>query len=429
MFIRKLMSWPRRGRIVVLVGVGLLVLALASGCAAITVVPAAGAQAADWLRGIIGDEAVAQVENVVYQVQDSVQQVAYALGVGRPSSPWQGTPVAEAPTDTAPQEPTDTPPTLSPQASPTDSGAPTATPSTPTTPSTPIATQPATTETPVAPAAWTLPPLKPMGTLANEGQWLPYLQNPAGQVVAYRTFLQPDQQRRYAVVAIVAFNLSATHLHFVLGSLEPTSDVAIPRPGTIAAEDLQAGKLLATFNGGFKERHGHFGVMVNGTTVIPPRDGMGTVAFYDDGHITLGQWDTNILSSTHVVTWRQNGPLVIQDGQINPHTADTAPQDWGYTVPGSTAIWRSGLGISADGATLYYIAGPSLTLPVLAMTMQDAGMQQAMQLDINNFWVHFDAIQGAKVRATPLLDGMNNKVGRYLSAYPRDFFYVTANGP
>ena len=267
--------------------------------------------------------------------------------------------------------------------------------------------------------------------MPGEGNWLSYLQNSSGQVVAYRTFLQPDRQRPYAVVAVVAFDLSATRLHFVLGSLEPVSSVAglaLARPGTIPAGDLHAGKLLATFNGGFKARHGHFGVMIDGITVIPPRDALGTVAFYADGHVTIGQWGTDISPGTDIVTWRQNGPLVIQNGQINPHTADDSPQDWGYTLTSATAIWRSGLGISADGRTLYYIAGPSLTLPVLADAMQGAGMARAIQLDINNFWVHFDAIQGQQMQAEPLLEGMNNKVGRYLTAYPRDFFYITADG-
>jgi hypothetical protein len=434
MFRRVLTTRRYRGRLLALAGAGLLALVLASGCAAVTVVPAAGAQAADWLRGIIGDEAVAQLENFVYQIQDDLHQVTYTLGLGRSTSPWEGTPVAAAPTDSlpptdsvpptdnAPPEPTDMAPTFNPEASPTAGGAQT------TTPIPKGATLPAATETPAAPATWTLLPLHPLGALPGEGKWLAYLKNPAGQVVAYRTFLQPDKKRPYAVVAVVAFDLSATHLHMVLGALEPASSVDMPRPGTIPAADLQAGKLLATFNGGFKARHGHFGLMVNGTTVLPPRDGMGAVVFYDDGHITLGLWDSSIISSTHVVAWRQNGPLVIQNGQINPHTEDTAPQDWGFTVQGGTAIWRSGIGVSADGRTLYYIAGPSLTLPALAVAMQGAGMDQAIQLDINNFWVHFDAIDGPNFQATPLLDKMNNSVGRYLSAYPRDFFYVTADG-
>jgi hypothetical protein len=277
------------------------------------------------------------------------------------------------------------------------------------------------------PAVWAPAALTPLGNLPGEGQWLPYMQNAAGQVIAYRTFLQPDHQRPYAVVAVVAFNLDATHLHFVLGSIEPVSPVQIKRPGTIPAADLQPGKLIATFNGGFKAAHGHFGLMIDGTTVIPPRDALGTVAFFADGHIRLGQWGTDIVPSPDIIAWRQNGPLVVQNGQINPHTADTAPQDWGYTVPGSAAIWRSGLGVSADQHTLYYLAGPSLTLPALAQAMQGANMAQAIQLDINNFWVHFDAIE-SNLQATPLLDKMNNSVGRYLSAYPRDFFYVTADG-
>lgn len=413
-----------RWRIVALILGGLILLSLMSGCAAVTVVPELGAQAADWLRGIIGDEAVAQLENFVFLVQDDIHQVTYSLGLGQSSNPFEGTPVAVAPTDSALPAPSATPVASPADASPTAAAANTPTPE-PTLGSTQSPT-PAATATATR-AAWKMAPLKPLGNLPGEGQWLPYLENSAGQVVAYRTFLQPDHQRPYAVVAVVAFDLSATHLHFVLGSLEPTSPVQINRPGTIPPQDLLAGKLLATFNGGFKERHGNFGLLVDGILLNPPRDALGTVAFYTDGHIRVGQWGTDIVPSADMVTWRQNGPLVVQNGQVNPHTADTAPQDWGYTVPGSAAIWRSGIGMSADGSTLYYIAGPSLTLPALALSMQGANMEQAMQLDINNFWVHFDSI-ARNLQATPLLDKMNNNVGRYLSAYPRDFFYVTADG-
>ncbi len=427
MFLRALKSRRHRGRIVALGLVGLAALVGISGCAAVTVVPAVGAQAAEVLRGIIGDQAVAQLETFVFQVEDDVHQIAYQLGVANPSAPWAGTPVASVPTDLATptdvsaSDATETPPAQTPAASPTPALGPTATPQ--------AATPEAVTPTaPATQAVWLPAALKPLGSLPGEGQWQAYLQNSSGHTVAYRTFLQPDRQRPYAVVAIVAFDLTATRLHFVLGTLEPVSTVAIPRPGTIPAGDLQASKLLATFNGGFKARHGHFGLMVNGITLIPPRDALGTVAFYGDGHVTIGQWGTDITPSSDVVTWRQNGPLVVQNGQINPHTADDAPQDWGFTVKGVTAVWRSGIGMSADGRTLYYIAGPSLTLPALANAMVGAGMTQAIQLDINNFWVHFDAIQGPQMQASPLLDKMNNNVGRYLTAYPRDFFYMTADG-
>ena len=264
--------------------------------------------------------------------------------------------------------------------------------------------------------------------MSGEGHWDPYLWDPVGRPVSYRTSFHPDPERSYAYVTVVAFDLENTRLHFVLGYEEPASSLDILRSGRIPADDLQPGRLLAAFNGGFKAQHGHFGVMANGITLIQPREGLGTVGIYDDGEVRLSAWGKDLGRSPHLIAWRQNGPLIVQDGQVNPHTADRAPQDWGITVYGETATFRSALGISGDGRTLYYAAGPSLTLPILAQAILRSGATQAIQLDINNFWVHFEAFQaeGDQLKAVPLLDEMKG-VGdhRYLVGFSRDYFYVT----
>jgi hypothetical protein len=121
--------------------------------------------------------------------------------------------------------------------------------------------------------------------------------------------------------------------------------------------------------------------------------------------------------------------LIIQNGQINPHTYVSDPQVWGFTTDGSTATGRSALGISQDGTTLYYAAGFDLTLPVLTRALQDAGAFQAIQLDINNFYTHFEAFAPGgnnQLTAVPLLNQMKGPGDqRYLTINKRDFFYVT----
>jgi hypothetical protein len=107
-----------------------------------------------------------------------------------------------------------------------------------------------------------------------------------------------------------------------------------------------------------------------------------------------------------------------------------APQDWGCTVKGATATWRSALGLSADGCTLYYAVGPSLTLPALAQSMATVGAANAMQLDINPYWTHFDAFtaDGGQLRPEPLLAAMQGQAdNRFLKPFSRDFLYVTLN--
>jgi len=398
---QQLLKFPKLQRgVLVLVWLGVaLLLIFGGGVAAISVWPSLGTRGAEVLRGLIGDEAVAQLETAVFDVQDALQRLAYQANGDKADAPWNVTPAA----------PVTPPPTPTSEA---------------------IA---AGTPAPTQPPAWSLPPLSPLGSLAGEGEWSDYLTAASGQVVARRTFLQPDPQRLYAVTAIVAFDLASVRLHYALGSSEPVSSapVKIERTGKIPPEDFKPGILMAAFNGGFQARHGHFGVMVNGVTLIPPRDDFGTVALYDDGGVRLGQWGSEITSTSHLVAWRQNGPLIIHAGQINPHTADNAPRDWGYTVNGVTATWRSALGISADERTLYYGAGPSLTLSALAQALADAGAANAIQLDINEGWVHFDAFpfpaDGSTLQPTPLLHVMKySDPRRYVDGFTRDFFYLTA---
>lgn len=398
--------------LVAVIGLGLA----GAGMYALTSIwPALGAQSIEVLRRVIGNEAVASFETFVFELEDQLKQVQYQLGGKQPQAPWVvATPVAK---DGAPR--TTASPHLAASPTPTPHAGQTLAP-------TAIAGQ---VSTPEPPAGWQPAPVQPVGSLAGEGQWSAYLTDSStGRVLAYRTFLEPDPARPYAIISIVAFDLQATRLHFVLGLQEPSSPVAVKRTGAIPEADRQAGLLLAAFNGGFKTEHGHFGVSVGGVTVLPPRPDLGTVAIYSDGRVQLGQWGSEIKSSPDIVAWRQNGPLLVHNGVINPHTADRSPQDWGYTVDGGTATWRSALGLNADERTLYYAAGPSLTLPALARSMALAGTANAMQLDINPYWTHFDAFvsDGGQLQTEPLMPAMGAKAdNRYLKPFNRDFFYVT----
>ncbi len=451
------------------------------GLALITFWPDVAAQNIDRLRDVIGDESVAQLEAAVLSVQDSVQQFEYQVGLRQPAAPWAAPSAAPsttlalpttldtvAPTAVMPGTPSSVAfndatasPTGISRAAGTPSPYPTVTPPVtppgvmPGTPSSvafndvtasPSAISPAvstpspnqtvapTAAIPATPTAsivtaWQPAPVMPLGKLAGEGQWLPYLPAANGQIVAYRTFLQPDPRRPYSIPAIVAFDLQAARLHFVLGTVEPLSQT--PRPpgtGIIPAVDREPGVLLATFNGGFKARHGEYGAMAGGFTALPPINGLATVAIYADGRVKIGQWGKEIKEAPDLVAWRQNGEMLIHDGQINPDTAGAAV-GWGRTIKGDTITWRSAIGLSADGRTLYYVAGLQLDVATLARVMARAGATEALQLDVNEFWVHFAAIRsnGATLVAEPLLDAMRPQADRYLKDSSRDFFYVTTN--
>jgi hypothetical protein len=171
---------------------------------AVSVSPALAAQSSDQLRNLIGDEAVSQLETVVFQIQDTFKQFRYDAGLAVPAVPWQGTPYPVAsplPVKSTPVFPRPTPAPAS----------------------TDLATAPQTTIVPASsptPAAWMPPSASPLGSLDGEGVWSPYIQDSSGQTIAYRTYLQPDPSRPYAIVGVVAFDADQVRLHYVLDSIE-----------------------------------------------------------------------------------------------------------------------------------------------------------------------------------------------------------------
>jgi hypothetical protein len=409
-------------RVVLIFLSGIIVL-LVLAIVVITLSPSTGARGADFLRSFLGPKPVAYLEQLVFKVQDTARRIQYSLEGNTPVAPWQ-IPSSPVIINTHIVLPTDTftPLPFSPL-TPTFPSPLTQTPAIHLPTSTPTITLTLTA------TSWQPAYVPPIGSLEGEGVWEPYIHDNTGVTVGFRTYLQPDPVRPYVTIAVVAFDLRQVHLHYVLGIDEPYVPNAPARSGTIPAEDLKAGVLLAAFNGGFKSINGHYGVMFNNLVVIQPMMNMGTVAIYKDGSIRIGEWGVDITYTTDMVTFRQNCPLIVHNGEINPQVYNDSVNDWGGTVNGDTITFRSGLGISQDGNTLYYFAGQQVSMPVLAKSMLDAGAYQAMQLDINNYYVIFTEIhpENNRLVATALLpQDMKENINRFLQPYGRDFFYITA---
>ncbi len=271
--------------------------------------------------------------------------------------------------------------------------------------------------------------LAPFADLAAEGVWQPYIENELGDFVAYRTFLQPDPERPYALVAVAAFDLAQTELHFVLGYEEPAKPGGPHGYGTIAAEDFQPGKLLAAFNGGFIAEHGGYGAMADGLTTLAGKAGLATIGIFKDGNVRIGEWKNDLPQDGNYQAWRQNALMIIHNGEINPKVGTGTYIEWGANLDGAVVTIRSAIGLSEDNQVLYYFAGPKLSMPVLADAMQRAGVHNGMLLDINPTHAHFTAmrvVEGELVAEPLFPEEMNVWVDRYLRPWKQDFFYITA---
>jgi hypothetical protein len=174
---------------------------------------------------------------------------------------------------------------------------------------------------------------------------------------------------------------------------------------TAPIQPAQAATLVAAFNGGFLMNAAGGGYYTQGRTIDSLRWGAASLVIYADGSVAVGVWGSDVRMARNVVSVRQNLVPLVADGRPTPQAASADWQAWGSTcgvascaatVPGIEHQWRSGLGITADGA-LVYAAGPALDPLQLAQLLVRAGVVRGMQLDINPAWpvfVSYDPASG-----------------------------------
>ncbi|HEY5111427.1 MAG TPA: phosphodiester glycosidase family protein [Acidimicrobiales bacterium] len=181
-------------------------------------------------------------------------------------------------------------------------------------------------------------------------------------------------------------------------------------------------RLLATFNAGFYEKDGPAGFYVHHTLYYPMLKGLATVVRFANGVTNVETWGGGPRPGPTIQMARQNLPLLVNAGVATPLSSDNAA--WGVTLGGVPAVWRSALGIDANG-NLIYAAAPNQTSATLAALMVQLHCVRAMQLDINPAWPIFVSYGGAKA-ASPSLDVPNpNQIPtRFLTVSQKDFFAV-----
>jgi hypothetical protein len=257
--------------------------------------------------------------------------------------------------------------------------------------------------------------------LAGEGMWTPSETwtgaNPPVQITQFRS--DPNYPQMVAGVAWI--NPQRTSIVLYPGRLEPS--VSLPR-GPMEVPPSLRSRLLATFNSGFKLQDSHGGFALGGNTYAPLQNGMGTFVHYSDGRVDIRTWTAGPRVLTGIDYARQNLPLIVIAGRPNPNLND-GPQ-WGATLGNAVRVWRSGIGITAQG-DLVYAAANDQTVGSLAEILIHAGAIRAMQLDINSYWVTFNSYaRPGAASPTSLLSSMTRPLTRYLAPDDRDFFAVYA---
>ncbi len=182
------------------------------------------------------------------------------------------------------------------------------------------------------------------------------------------------------------------------------------------------GRLVATFNSGFKLKDSGGGFAVGGHTYAPLKNGLATLVRYRSGRLNVEAWTAGPDAGPHVLYARQNLPLIVNNGRPNPNLSDGP--EWGATLGNAVRVWRSGVGIDRRH-NLIYAAANTQTVGSLAAILIRAGAVRAMELDINSYWTSFISYRrpGAHGAANLLAD-MTRPASRYMTPDDRDFFAV-----
>ncbi len=232
---------------------------------------------------------------------------------------------------------------------------------------------------PPAPLAAQLSPALP-----GEGQWQD-LKSVGGHPAIRAAFLRPDSRHTSYLVGIALMDQSLVRFVLHPGLNQPggtgwSQDNRIPAKGS--------SRLLATFNSGFRLNDARGGYWQNGRQVGQLRNGAASLVVLNDGRVDVRAWTHGNAVPPGIAAVRQNLDLLIDGGVVSNTVASQNTSTWGRTVGNAAYVWRSGLGIRADGS-LVSVVGPALSVGSLAHLLQVAGAVRAMELDINRDWTSY----------------------------------------
>ena len=266
--------------------------------------------------------------------------------------------------------------------------------------------------------------------IAGEGIWHPAGRLVAGLPALYESFVRPDPIHTSLVVGVAWMDTKLLRATLYSGSSIPGGG---PWPYTAPVAPRASRSLVAAFNAGFLMRDAHGGYYTDGRVVLPLRRGAASLVIYRNGSVTVADWGRDATLSPDVVAVRQNLDLLVDGGKPVPGLNANDTTRWGATLGNQVYVWRSGLGVTADGA-LVYVGGPGLNITTLADLLVRVGAVRAMEFDINTDWVSFATYRprGADARATPangadLLPTMVGTPARFFASWwSRDFVTMSS---
>lgn len=264
-----------------------------------------------------------------------------------------------------------------------------------------------------------LKPLVP-GTSPSEGTWQPIGTSTGAGNATFVTYVTPYLGAPQVAVAWI--NQSYARLSLFAGTSQPGG--TWPNEGSIPQSLFPS--LIGAFEGGFLFNQSNGGWYEAGSYGAPLKVGAASIVNYTNGTIDVGSWGTDVTMAKDVYAVRQNLIPLVENSQVLPSANENPLITWGYSLGNLLYTWRSGLGITSNGA-LIWAGGPGLSPEALGQVLVWAGAVRGMQLDMNPDWVNYSSYTynpTTGISGRNLLNSMYFPPTHYLSPFWRDFVGV-----
>lgn len=278
---------------------------------------------------------------------------------------------------------------------------------------------------------WYPPRIDVKSGFSGEGQWKPIPLMKDNEPLLLKTYIRLDKEHPYHSIHLYALDMRRLGIRFVAGGDALVKRLEGVGSGKIKSEEQ--GAVVIAFNGGpsleqsledMQTQNETHGVIQDHHILVPPTEGLPTIALDQRGRLAMGRLDVDQLPVTWSSLRQSYAPLVdlrVRDRKFVPPQSPKGRLD-------RLHMTRSAIGINQQG-TLIYAWSEATNASLLAQALRLVGVNFAMSLrsipDQNGIAIFPDSrLEGKANIERALHRKMKVDPQKWREAAKRDFFYL-----
>jgi len=274
----------------------------------------------------------------------------------------------------------------------------------------------------------TLPPRlqSPVSALPGEGVWVPTKIVVNGYTAMYVARIRPDRLHTSMFATIAWFDPKLLAFDQIAGTKMPEGD--FPH-GSGRVSPKRRPFYMVGFASGYHMKDSQGGAIMHGIEVKRLVRGKATLLTYPDGSMDIVEWKIDSYKPGFSSA-RQNLDMLVSNGKSQVISEDQSKWGlvWYGTGSGKNYIWRSAIGLRADG-TVIYVQSQALSAKSLADMLVRAGVVKGMSLDMNKAFANGDMYGPYGPTGKAINPDNKNPTDRFYQKSTRDFIAVFAKSP